>query len=144
MNPRNHGPNTTLIAAMGPGGIVAAMTLEGPMDRDAFDVYVEQGLVSTLRPGQTVIWDNLRVHKSAKAMAQIEAAGCQVVLLPPYSPDFAPIERAFGTLKMFLRRAGARSRAALDDAMTAGLATITAADAWAWFIHRGYGCPQLL
>ena len=136
--PRNHGPNTTLIAAMEPAGITTAMTLEGAMDRDAFDVFVTHGLVPTLRPGQTVIWDNLSVHQSAKAIAAIEAAGCQVVFLPPYSPDFAPIEQAFGKLKTFLRRAGARTRAGLDDAMTAGLATITAADARAWFTHCGY------
>jgi len=146
--PRNHGPNTTLIAAMSPAGITAgitaAMSLEGAMDRDAFDVFVGQGLVPTLRPGQTVIWDNLSVHKSAKAIAQIEAAGCGVVFLPPDSPDFAPIEPAFGTLKTYLRRAGARTREALDDAMTTGLATITAADARAWFAHCGYGRPQLL
>ncbi len=143
--PRNHGPNTTLIAAMSPDGIVTAMTLEGAMDRDAFDVFVVEGLVPELCPGQTVIWDNLSVHKSAKAIAAIEAVGCGVVFLPPYSPDFAPIEQAFGKLKTFLRRAGARSREALDDAMTAGLATITAADARAWFAHCGYretGQPQ--
>ncbi len=136
--PRNHGPNTTLIAAMSPAGITAATSLEGAMDRDAFDVFVGQGLVPALRPGQTVIWDNLSVHKSATAIARIEAAGCQVVFLPPYSPDFAPIEQAFGKLKTFLRRAGARSRAALDDALTAGPATITAADARAGFAHCGY------
>lgn len=136
--PRNHGPNTTLIAAMSPDGVLTAMTLPGAMDRDAFDVFVDRLLVPALRPGQTVIWDNLSVHKSAKAIAAIEAAGCQVVFLPPYSPDFAPIEQAFGKLKTFLRRAGARSREALDDAMTAGLATITAADARAWFRHCGY------
>jgi len=94
--------------------------------------------VPALRSGQTVIWDNLSVHKSAQAIAAIAAAGCRVVFLPPYSPDFAPIEQAFGKLKTSLRRAGARTRAALDDAMTAGLATITAADARAWFTHCGY------
>ena len=136
--PRTHVPNTTLIAAMGRAGIVTAMTLEGAMDRDAFDVFVIQGLVPTLRPGQTVIWGDLSVHKSALAIAQIEAVGCHVVFLPPYSPDFAPIEQAFGKLKTYLRRAGARGRDALDAAMTAGLATITAADARAWFAHCGY------
>jgi hypothetical protein len=94
--PRNHGPNTTLIAAMSPTGIIAVMSLEGAMDRDAFDVFVVQGLVPELRPGQTVIWDHLSVHQSAVAIARIEAAGCGVVFLPPYSPDVAPIEQAFG------------------------------------------------
>jgi transposase len=136
--PRNHGPNTTLLAAMRPTGISAAMTLEGAVDRDAFEVFVAQVLVPTLRPGQTVIWDNLSVHKSATAQQLIEGVGCQVRFLPPYSPDFAPIEQAFSKLKTGLRRAQARTRTALDDAITAGLATITAADARAWFAHCGY------
>ncbi len=136
--PRNHGPNTTLLAAMSPAGITAAMTLEGAADRDAFEVFVAQVLVPSLTPGQTVIWDNLSVHKSATAQQLIAAAGCHIRFLPPYSPDFAPIEQAFSKLKTFLRRAQARTRAALDEAITAGLATITAADAVAWFAHCGY------
>ncbi len=74
--PRNHGPNTTLLAAMSPVGMSAAMTLEGAMDRDAFEVFVAQGLVPSLTPGQPVIWDNLSVHKSATVHQLIEAAGC--------------------------------------------------------------------
>ncbi len=136
--PRNHGPNTTLIAAMSRDGITAAMTVEGAMARDACEVFVEHVLVPALTPGQTVIWDNLSVHKSVTAQQLITAAGCQVVFLPPYSPDFAPIEQAFSKLKTVLRRTQARTRAALDEAITAGLATITAADARAWFTHCGY------
>lgn len=135
--PRNHGPNTSLLAALSPAGLTAAMTVEGAVDRDAFDVFVDQVLVPSLRPGQTVIWDNLSVHKSAAAQQRIAAAGCQVVFLPPYSPDFAPIEQAFSKLKTFLRRRQARTRSALDEAITAGLTTITAADARAWFAHSG-------
>lgn len=136
--PRNHGPNTTLLAALSPVGITAAMTLEGAADRDAFEVFVAQVLVPSLIPGQTVIWDNLSVHKSAVAQHLIETAGCRVLFLPPSSPDFAPIEQAFSKLKAFLRRTEARTRTALDDAITAGLRTITAADARAWFAHCGY------
>ncbi len=136
--PRNHGPNTTLLAAMSCDGITAALTLEGAADRDAFDVFVAQVLVPSLRPGQLVIWDNLSVHKSALARQLIEAAGCQVRFLPPYSPDFAPIEQAFSKLKTVLRRTQARTRTARDDAITAGLQTITVADARAWFTHCGY------
>jgi len=136
--PRNHSPNMTLIATMSPAGVTAAMSLEGAMDRAAFDVFVAQALVSTLRPGQVVVWDNLSVHKSTLAQRLIEAAGCRVVFLPPYSADFAPIEQAFGKLKTFLRRVGPRSREALDQAMTDGLTTITAADVRAWFTHCGY------
>ncbi len=140
--PRNHGPNTSLLAAMSPTGIMAAMTVEGAVDRAAFDVFVAQVLVPSLRPGQTVIWDNLSVHKSARAQQLIEAAGCQVVFLPPYSPDFAPIEQAFSKLKTVLRRTQARTRLALDAAITAGLQTITAADAHAWFAHCGYALQR--
>jgi transposase len=136
--PRNHGPNTTVIAALSPAGIPAAMTVEGAIDRLAFDAFVRQVLVPSLLPGQTVIWDNLSVHKSATAQTLIEAAGCQVCFLPPYSPDFAPIELAFSKLKTFLRRRQARTRTGLDEAISAGLATITTADARGWFSHCGY------
>jgi transposase len=136
--PRNHGPNTTVVAALTPEGIRAAMTVEGAIDRPAFDAFVQQVLVPSLVPGRIVIWDNLSVHKSATAQALIEAAGCQVCFLPSYSPDFAPIELAFSKLKTFLRRRQARTRTALDEAITDGLATITADDAHGWFAHCGY------
>ncbi len=127
--PRNHGPNTTLVAAMSAAGLTAAMTLDGALDRDAFDVFVEHILVPSLAPGQIVIWDNLSVHKSALAQRLIEARGCEVRFLPPYSPDVAPIELAFSKLKTALRRTGARTRDPLEAAIAAGLAPITAADA---------------
>ncbi len=127
--PRNHGPNVTLLAAMGSAGITAAMTMTGATDGPVFALFVDQILVPTLHPGQTIVWDNLSVHKNQEIRQRIEAAGCQLRFLPPYSPDFAPIEHAFGTLKTALRRAGARDRPALKEAIAAGLATITAADA---------------
>ncbi len=136
--PRNHGANTTLFAALSLEGITAAMTLEGAADRDAFEVFVEQVLVPTLRPGQLVIWDNLSVHKSTTAAHLIKARGCHVLFRPPYSPDFTPIEQAFSKLKTALRRTGARTRAALEDAIAAGLATITSTDVDGWFAHCGY------
>ncbi|HEV2108013.1 MAG TPA: IS630 family transposase [Thermomicrobiales bacterium] len=142
--PRNHGPNTTLVAALTLDGITAAMTVEGAMDRDAFDVFVDRILGPSLVPGQVVIWDNLSVHKSADAQRVIAAAGCTLLWLPPYSPDFTPIEQAFSKLKTALRRAGARTREALNEAITAALATITVADAQAWFAHCGYPIPAHL
>lgn len=142
--PRNHGRNTTLVAALGLGGITAAMTVEGAMDRGAFDVFVDQILGPSLRPGQVVVWDNLSVHKSAVAQRRIEARGCQLLWLPPYSPDYTPIEQAFSKLKTALRRTGARTRDALDKAITAALATITAADTPGWFAHCGYPIPAQL
>lgn len=142
--PRNHGKNTTLIAALSLEGITAAMTVEGAMDRLAFDVFVEEILVPSLRPGQVVVWDNLSVHKSDAARALIAATGCQLLWLPPYSPDLTPIEQAFSKTKTALRRAEARTRDALDDAITAALATVTAADAQGWFAHCGYPIPAQL
>ena len=139
--PRNHGRNTTLLAAMSPAGITAAMTLEGAADRDAFDVFVARVLVPTLTPGQLVVWDNLCVHKSAVARRLIEDAGCQVRFLPPYSPDFAPIEQAFSKLKTYLRRVGPRTREALEAAIATGLRTISTADARRWFTQCGYLDP---
>jgi transposase len=142
--PRNHGANTTLFAALSLAGITAAMTLEGAADRDAFDVFVERILGPSLTPGQLVIWDNLSVHKSAVAARLLAARGCRVLFLPPYSPDFAPIEQAFSKLKTALRRSGARTREALEAAIAAALATITATDARAWFAHCGYPIPAQL
>jgi transposase len=142
--PRNQGTNTTLFAAMDLTGITAAMTLEGAADGVAFEVFVARILAPVLRPGQIVVWDNLSVHKRAAAQRLIEARGCRVHFLPPYSPDFSPIELAFSKLKTYLRRVRARTRAALEEAITAGLRTITAADACAWFVHCGYtASPQL-
>lgn len=142
--PRNHGSNTTLVAALSLDGIPAAMTVEGAMDRLAFDVFVTEILAPSLRPGQIVIWDNLSVHNSAVAQQWIEARGCQLLWLPPSSPDLTPIEQAFSKIKTGLRRSGARTRAALDDAITAALATISAADARGWFAHCGYPIPAQL
>ncbi len=142
--PRNHGPNTTLVAALGLDGVLAAMTVEGAMDRRAFDAFVDQVLVPRLKPGHVVVWDNLSVHQSADALGRIEARGGQLVWLPPYAPDFSPIEQAFSKLKSALRRTGARTREELDTAITAGLATITDADTPGWFAHCGDPIPAQL
>lgn len=142
--PRNHGPNVTLFAAMGAGGISAAMTMTGPADGEVWPLFARRILVPSLRPGQIVIWDNLGVHKNRAVRELIAAAGCEVRFLPPYSPDFSPIEQAFAKLKTALRRANARSRPALEEAIAAGLATITAHDAQAWFRSCGYRLPEQL
>jgi transposase len=142
--PRNHGPNTTLIAAMDVAGVTAAMTLEGAADRDAFDVCVARVLAPTLAPGQCVVWDNLSVHTGAAAARLLAERGCRLLYLPPYSPDLAPIEHAFGKLRGALRRAGARNRDALEEAIADALAAITAADARAWFARCGYPIPAHL
>lgn len=140
--PHNRGQNLTLIAALSPDGLAAAMTLDGATDALAFAAYVGAVLVPTLRPGQVVVLDNLSAHKGDAVRALIEGAGCRLLFLPPYSPDFAPVEQAFGKLKALLRRAGARTRAALEAAIAVALDAITAADACGWFRHCGYPLPH--
>ena len=108
------------------------------MDSDAFAAYVHHVLVPRLRPGQMVILDNLSVHTRADIRQQIEAAGCQLLFLPAYSPDFNPIEQAFSTLKTWLRQAEARTQETLEAALAMALATITRSDARGWFRHCQY------
>lgn len=139
--PRNHGRNTTLIAALGVAGLGPVMTLPGAVDRPAFVAYVREFLAPALRRGQVVVLDNLAVHKGAAIRRLVEARGCRLLFLPPYSPDFAPIEQAFSKVKAALRRAGARTRDTLEAAIAAALDTITPADARGWFRHCGYTAP---
>jgi transposase len=136
--PRNWGKNTTLITGLTLDGIQAPMILEGAVDTLAFEAYVEQVLVPSLTPGQIVVLDNLSVHKGERVRQAIEAKGCQVLFLPAYSPDFAPIEEAFSKLKTWLRRLQARTREALEEAIALALEQITAQDAHGWFWHCGY------
>jgi transposase len=136
--PTNRGKNTTLFAAMTHEGLLASMTVEGAANTEAFLTYLDAVLCPALRPGQTVLIDNLKVHKAQAVRQRIEACGCRLVFLPRYSPDFNPIEGAFSKLKTFLRRVQARTREALEVAIGAGLQTITAQDARGWFKHYGY------
>jgi transposase len=141
--PRNHDPVISLVAALGLDGLSqAAMTLPGPIDTAAFAVFVEQELVPRLRPGQVVVLDNLSVHKSVRIRELIEASGCQLLFLPAYSPDFAPIEQVFSKVKAYLRGVGARTQDRLEAAISAALARITPADARGWFRHCGYHVAQ--
>jgi transposase len=136
--PTNRGQNTTVLAAMSPEGLLRTMTVEGAADTEAFLLYLDELLGPALRPGQTVLMDNLRVHKAQAVRERFEACGCRLVFLPRYSPDFNPIEGAFSKLKTFLRRVQARTREALEAAIGVGLQTITAQDAQGWFNHCGY------
>ena len=136
--PRNWGKNTTLIAGLTLSGIQAPFILEGAIDTLAFETYVEHVLAPSLRPGQVVVLDNLSVHKGEWVRQAIEARGCQVLFLPAYSPDLTPIEEAFSKLKAWLRRLGARTREALEQAIAEALTQITVQDAHGWFWHCGY------
>lgn len=138
--PKNRGENTSLIAALSlHEGVTAAMTLTGAVDSLAFDAYLKEVLCPSLRPGQVVVLDNLAVHKRKVVQEAIEAQGCEVLFLPPYSPDLNPIELAFSKIKACVRRVEARSRAALDEAIAAALKTISLQDVIGWFKHAGYG-----
>ncbi len=137
--PKNRGENSSLIAALSlDQGFSAAMTLEGAVDGIAFEVYVQQVLAPTLRPGQVVVLDNLQVHKIQTVRETIEAQGCELLFLPSYSPDFNPIEQAFSKLKTFVRKRKARTKRALDDAIAAALKAVSLQDVIGWFSHAGY------
>lgn len=136
--PRNPGENKTVVAALTLDGVGSLMRFDGGMTSARFEGYVRHMLAPTLRPGQVVIADNLRAHHTDGARAAIEARGARLVHLPPYSPDFNPIEHAFSKVKQSLRRAQARTDDALRAATWTAFATITPADAVAWFAHCGY------
>jgi transposase len=108
-SPHGHWKTTTIVAALTLRGAIAPFVLGGAINRDAFETYVERVLVPELRPGDIVIMDNLSSHKSVKTRALIEAAGASLLFLPPYSPDFNPIEKAFAKLKALLRKAAERT-----------------------------------
>jgi transposase len=136
--PQNYGANVTMLAALGIDGVEAVMTLDGATDAEVFRAYIEQVLGPTLRPGDVVIMDNLRAHKVAGIREAVEQAGARLLYLPPYSPDLSPIEPCWSKLKTVLRTAQARTREALEQAITQALATVTVSDARHWFHHCGY------
>jgi transposase len=140
--PRNRGKNTTLLASLSLEGIGASMIIEGAANATAFEAYLEHILVPNLHTGQIVVMDNLSVHKGARVRHLIEDKGCQVLFLPAYSPDLSPIEEAFSKIKANLRRAEARTREALEEAICQALLTVTAQDAHGWFRHCGYLPPE--
>ncbi|MET3439189.1 transposase [Sphingomonas sp. 1185] len=107
--PHGHRKTTTLVAGLRMTGMIAPMVLDGPINGDWFEAYVRQVLVPDLGRGDVVIMDNLSSHKRAGVREAIEAAGARLMFLPPYSPDFSPIEKAFARLKAMLRRAGERT-----------------------------------
>jgi transposase len=139
--PRNHGKNTTLVAALVPDGLQVPWLIEGAMDTATFVWYITEQLAPTLRPGQVVVLDNLSVHKAASIRQALEAHHCQLLFLPPYSPDFTPIEQAFSKVKAILRGLGARTKEALQEAVRLAIEAITRHDAAAWFAHAGYALP---
>lgn len=140
--PRNTPINQTVIASMHLGGMGPSMCLPGSTDTHAFAAYIEHVLGPTLRPGQIVLVDNLSAHTAPRIRGLLAARHCHLWFLPPYSPDFSPIERAFAKIKALLRSSGARTTEALEHAIVQALAQISAADAAAFFRHCGYWIPS--
>ena len=136
--PHGHWKTTTFTAGLRIGGLAAPMILDGPMDGSAFRAYVTQVLVPELAPGDTVIMDNLPAHKVRGVRDAIEAAGAKLIYLPPYSPDFNPIEMAFAKLKAFLRAAAARTIPDLWDALKNALDAFTPNECRNYFSAAGY------
>ena len=134
--------SVTVIAAMGLEGVRAPLAFPGGTDAMTFQTYVEQVLVPALREGDVVIFDNLAAHLRPEVTEAIERAGARVLPLPPYSPDFTPIEEMFSKFKEFLRRIGARAKDHLYDAIGEGLRQVTPQDILGWFQHAGLGATQ--
>lgn len=136
--PCRWGDNVSLVGALASDGLRTMMTINGAVDADAFVAFVEHFLVPTLLPGDIVIWDNLSVHKDPRARTAIENAGAELYFLPPYSPDFNPIELCWSKLKALLRRAAARTRDTLDEAVASAMAAVSRRDILGWFTCAGY------
>ena len=126
----------TILGAMSLSGMIATMTIEEATDADIFLAYLEQVLCPVLKPGAVVVMDNLSAHKVDGVRQQIEATGAELLYLPPYSPDLNPIEKAWAKLKQLLRSVMARTKEALDHAITESLPQITQQNAEAWFRLR--------
>ena len=136
--PHGHWKTTTLVAALSASGIVAPMILDGAMDGDMFIAYVTHVLLKEIRPGDVVIMDNLPAHKVAAVRQTIETAGARLIYLPPYSPDFNPIEKAFSQIKAYLKKAAAQTKVKLDQAIAKAIETVSAQNAINYFAACGY------
>jgi transposase len=137
--PRNPGKNQTLIASVTlEGGMGEAISIEGATDAEVFEAYVQDFLAPTLKAGQVVVLDGLGAHRTARVREFIEGRGAELLFLPSYSPELNPIEEAFSKIKNIVRKAGARTREALNEVMGEALAAVTLEDVAGWFSHCGY------
>jgi transposase len=136
--PQNYGQNVTILGTLGVQGLEAVMTVDGATDTEVFRTYVKQVLGPTLTPGDIVVTDNLGAHKAVGVQQALARRGARLRYLPPYSPDLSPIEPCWSKLKTALRKAKARTRAALDAAIAETIRTVSHTDAWGWFKHCGY------
>jgi transposase len=140
--PRNWGKNVTLISSITSEGMGPSISIEGSSDTESFGLYMRDILAPRLRAGQIVLMDNLSVHKSKWVRELIEERGCELWLLPSYSPDFNPIEEAFSKVKNLIRMAKARTLEALFAATAGALCAVSEEDARGFFEACGYNAPQ--
>ena len=140
--PHGHWCSTTILSSIRLDGSTAAMVIEGATDTDVFGAYVDRVLIPRLRPGDIVVMDNLAPHKMPAVAEAIASVGATAWHLPPYSPDFNPIEKMWSKIKAYLRKAKARTPQTLVQAIARALRTITASDAAGWFQHCGYRYSQ--
>ncbi len=140
--PAGHWTTTTMLAAVRTTGPLAGAMVSGATDTDVFLTWIEHALVPALRPGETVVMDNLPPHKSPGVRTMIESAGCRLLYLPPYSPDFNPIENLWSKVKSHLRSAAARTYDALQHAVTAALHAVTSSDCRGFFMNCGYATTK--
>jgi len=140
--PHGHWKTSTLIAALGLGGVRCAAVIDGAVNGDVFEAFVRQVLVPELKPGDVVVLDNLSSHKRSRTRALIEGAGATLEFLPPYSPDLNPIEMVFAKIKQLLRSLACRTREALWNAMQSVLDAVVPADAAHCFAHCGYSLQE--
>ena len=136
--PAGQWQSNTLLSAMRLTGVVAAMVLDGPINGESFATYIEQSLVPELEPGDILVMDNLPVHKSVRVTQAIEGAGCTLVYLPPYSPDFNPIENMWSKVKARLRKAAARTFGTIVEAVGEALLAVSPEDCQGFFGNCGY------
>ncbi len=136
--PRNYGQQTSVISTVGVSAVAATMTVEGAVDTVVFNIYVEQVLRPTIEAGDILVLDNLSAHRASCIEVVAAECGAVVIWLPPYSPDFSPIELMWSKIKAYLRAAKARTREALEQALVAALKLVTPEDCEGWFSHCGY------
>jgi transposase len=140
--PKNYGQSTSIVSLLGVGGVETTMVIEGAVDTLVFDAFCENFLRPCLQVGDVVVVDTLGAHRASDIADIARACKAKVIWLPPYSPDFSPIEPMWAKLKTHLRKVKARSNAELDRAVADGLRLITESDCRGWFKHCGYQVAQ--
>jgi transposase len=141
--PKNYREQRSIISSMGLGGVAASFIIEGAVDRDAFNTYVERVLRPTIKRGDVLVLDNLTAHHASRIEEVAQECKAQVLWLAPYSPDFSPIELLWSKIKTNLRKAKARTIEELSQALNKGLELITTHDCRNWFKHCGYSVASI-